>query len=284
MKTFRLVSFVVAMSVLYVNSIFSQEWFEKSTIGVNYTFGNCHNIINEHTGTFSINMYYAFNKSMSSDFSKTKLRAGSDLRSFEVFKTFAEQRIKIGLAYISRKADPFISQSPPINVYPSGDWIYYGSFSYEDKWIFVKTRGAFEIFNGENAGRLTCGLNFDIGYSISNSRLKWANYRYHPGDQGNRYDNDSGEFIYSKRMGAILALDLQYDVPKIPISFGVRGNLGAMGGSTVAAPWNKWTYYRYTNTYLTGTNTDENIGTTGEFTGSIFLNLLYYAQISIPLE
>ncbi|MDD5765888.1 MAG: hypothetical protein PHW79_06555 [Candidatus Marinimicrobia bacterium] len=113
-----------------------------------------------------------------------------------------------------------------------GENIYHkGSSSYEDTWLFLRLTRHWTLIESE-LGRASLGLGEGIGYTPKSTWHTRVETWWLP------EDNSAPVLIrwvkrdiyFSHLVGGSFHLDLKYDLPKIPVSIGVMGQIFMKGG------------------------------------------------------
>jgi len=144
-------------------------------------------------------------------------------------------RFMFAFGMIDRKPNVLTSRSKTLYYVNLGNAYCKGFSSYEDTWYFFRFAYYKPVFESD-LGRASLGFGCGLGYA-DKSIWHMLTETWVVPDDGSDKVLDSyhkRDIYFFHKWGESVQLDLKYDLPKIPVSIGILGQIFIKGGTSVS--------------------------------------------------
>jgi len=144
-------------------------------------------------------------------------------------------RFMFAFGLIDRKPNILTSRSKTLYYVNLGNAYFKGFSSYEDTWYFFRFAYYLPLFESD-LGRTSLGIGCGLGYTDKTTWHMLTEKWVIPDDGSDKIldSYEKRDVYFFHKWGESVQFDLKYDLPKIPVSVGILGQIYFKGGTPVS--------------------------------------------------
>jgi len=237
----RLLKLIFLISLINTALVAKNYWWNQKAIGITFGHGSEENRYDRGlVASAGFHDGYLSAWKIGDETKNQTIPIGSVPTEIMFHYLTRNHKFMLTVGIINRQPHTLTSRSANLNFHGyigqtwfDDDILYHKGFSsYEDTWLFLRWTRHWTLLESD-LGRTSLGLGEGIGYTPKSTWHTRVETWYVPDDGG---DQElicwvKRDIFFNQLVGLSFNLDLKYDIPGIPVSFGVMGQMYIKGGT-----------------------------------------------------